>query len=1773
MWAAEFKGFQYTWLDDKQEVLYGMRFVNKNDMQKLVSEIYVNGKSLYIVPNPVVVNEVPGWTEGIFDSSNEVNLGVYGHVLWWRRNKVESENVTLIAWTDNTVRTWNDNAAFLWWDGNKHIGKSGWTPVVVVWWQKNEVWDDHDGVALIWWKGNKVGESVSNAFLLWWRDNYVEDNIKNVIVWWQKVDVNSTDNIFVYSNDSSSTFTPKSSNAFYLNMGKGVGINTDASDKWLAVKGPVSLGEIDITKETCDSDNLWVEWSYQWCVVWCTKASMEAEDGSKWEMLDRGQKCLDICAVSSDCIYEKDEEIPPKPDYKAFCTEWVDTDGAELCFPDELSGYQNVIFETSLVDNGNCDMAKGENKCVYQCKSGYHLAKDITQASNLGEDKGKIKCFKDCDLTELLSDDWKNEDWSPIILKHNQTITAYNKEVVECSYDRYGELKRTIDPKYTLKDYLDDGFGRKVPIKWIALDNAPKSLSYRYKLPEHCGNNAHKQKLVCANETLYILSSDGKTATTKLAKDPWSLGDGYLWYQHEGYIYKTCTTTGYICDTSEGNYQWSKDDILGTLDDTVTERKTEDRAQFDWRRWKYKLCLDYRWVAPETCEQVDTLNSTKTVHDVHYKFMWCQTNDGYRPFTGDDWVVRCMKQCSVQAFDSKWIQKTIIRKHKGNYEFYLSWSETCTGVCESQRFECNDGTFYQSWYDGNYSKTREKLNYKYSECGLHDNMCNTDEYNVTASVYEQWKDYWTYISCDDHLNSSPKWRNHKDPTLDTKYNKQCVEDITHYKLVDCNPGYHTEDNERCILNVWDEPCENKPNNSHWVRETQVLSNYPWSNLITKYLDNKLSAGKYLRRWDESCDWNGPKDSCKTDELQDGNEGEVIPGEACKWECNTWYRNNGGYCQKIDTSCQYPEDNQNACMNTEPYACKDQEHTSIENQKLDSDGVTWRWDCVNGIESDRKSCMLCKDGYHIEWGKCVKNIDGECNNNLSPDSSIDYACNHWTPVDKNSTDPEKYTWDCAGTPTNYDAPNVPLRKPWPDCSAAEDDYGCYKCKVGYHKTSTYGECEINECSKQNEPEWEGVIKWEWIPATNNKGWNHVNSTNLWPCEWTCEKWYVQNGNSCRPVKCTWDGFDTTTATQITTIEGADTDVPHTVYDDEATARNNYCAWVCKEGYVKDGNSCRPVKCTWDGFNPTKARQVTTIDGSDADVEHKLYKDEDTAKGHYCAWVCNDDHKLNAAWNDCVEKSSMCGFDPGKCIIDSESVTVDYTYSNHKWTRNCPNIATPCNMCDEENWYEPDGNGNCVEKNNYRWRCLGSCERRLQTNTPGSNSVECETQDKSRCNWGCEWRNYWWAKCIKESSDCGSYNSSLIGGDCIVDDSNCSNEEKPMCIVPDPNKVWPVAHVKNSISANPMKVVAYINGKEYKAFCQVSKWWSNSCSFSGEKLTPGDNYTIIIYPIYEDWSLWAKCNLEPSGVENRIDQRWWMWWSNVGGVRQGYVWNCEDELPRCAFNGSYCSRWTKVEGYLMTYWEHWECKGMWKYSNESKECELNWNCSGSCSWDWSAGCGDDGAPLYPNNGKWYAWFWEMTCKNAGYMVNYWSNGENNGFEPCRLSSELLQSPYNLVPLCSGRYGWCAKWTANLYCTIKDSWNSNTYYNNEAINKCGTSGISKPSCESSSVAWPFGVWGSSGKCQAKANAVHSNWCAAVYPNWITPYNGSSWISGSSSTAWWNSYCSNQKTQAACQDVKVASMCVSNCNGPSWVPVFVFNVPWSQGSNISLTDCCEWR
>ena len=375
-WADD---ITFTWLDEKAEVLYEINFVKQYNASANISKMYASWGNLYSTPAPLIVKT------NVNHNQNTISNDKYGHILWWRENNLHSNNVTLIWWKSNEIYESNNNATFLWWIGN-HLGdgNSITVPTVFIWWKSNTFNPLQTSWAnlFIWWEGNMLEEE--NPYwisYLWWKSISSIQDIKNIIAWWNNILIEKN-NIFAYSN-SYEQFIPKTNNAFYLDVIWWVWFNRPSANEWLAVSWAVSIWEID-QNAACDDNTLWVIWSYNGCLVWCTHASRTAEYpymGAR-ELLDLSNECKTTCKnwkynySRNKCLYtwENNNSINNSSnDYTSFCLTWnsiYNFDNTVLCY-DQIDYYKNVVFEATLT--GTCSSNR-ENICEYKCKTWYDLS-------------------------------------------------------------------------------------------------------------------------------------------------------------------------------------------------------------------------------------------------------------------------------------------------------------------------------------------------------------------------------------------------------------------------------------------------------------------------------------------------------------------------------------------------------------------------------------------------------------------------------------------------------------------------------------------------------------------------------------------------------------------------------------------------------------------------------------------------------------------------------------------------------------------------------------------------------------------------------------------------------------------------------------------------------------------------------------------------------------------------------------------------------------------------------------------------------------------------------------------------------------------------------------------------------------------------------------------------------------------------------------------------------------------------------------------------------
>jgi len=901
----EITEFDYTWLDNKVEVLYGMRFLDPSDFTKVVNSIYMSGSSLYISPNPVIVN----------GSNNTVDTGVYSHILWWENNEVYSNNITLIAWSNNKIHDWNDNASVLWWNGNEVMPwKSGWIPTILVGWESNVMGTGHDGNILIWWRNNTIwasgdpyADDVSGSVVLWWEWNAIGLDSYNVMIWWNKVLVQGKHNIFVYSN-MGDWFSPLSHNAFYLNVVSGAWINTGWIE-WLSVGGAVSIWRVNINIDDCTEDNLWVIWSYSGCLVWCTKAWFGA--GKKWELLDQWNECAEICENNSGHCLNQDVEVVNVEDYDAQCTTWVvNTGNAHLCI-DDLDSYKNVIFESSLIDSDE-ECPTGQNICVYQCNEGYHLTWDSEW----------IGCYSDCKLP------WDETE----TIKHNETVFGYNIENVSCSNDVY------VFPLETEIINLWKPYFKYTKINITKNDISYPNRAKNGKSYESCGNYDHKKTLICYKWKLYL------TLTGNDGKPDFSTAE-----EAKKYNQKSCNLHNYECDTSV--YSLTSGDILNVRDDgpfNDGSREVADRGILTWRKWLYEACIDF--MAPDSSINWEHC-STWTYH---YHFIRCM--DGYT--RGEDNI--CRKDCSLKG--KNWNE---LYHNDDEVIGYQVTSAQCPDECTWSNLVCNDG----DWHIG--SKTGLlATGIWYNYCNWGKKTCDKGTYNVTQTIHDQYSGDSIYTGC-----VSYNVNGNKCSTGDTNYKLiNCRTDnhtenmrwcISNTKEEQCKEEWKPENSNYVIVNVpitwsgsWNTGHWSTPRDCRWVCKDGYTTGSDGKSCVLAECWKELNTCKngVNATWvwsDDSASWW--KCGSKTCSLCKDGYHPVGSGDTPP------------YCEK----------NENGVCWTKHYNCESWKKN--ERNEWLSWWVAYSWDClgIGSGTTDDLWCVECAEWYLQDGKTCKKVENGVC----------------------------------------------------------------------------------------------------------------------------------------------------------------------------------------------------------------------------------------------------------------------------------------------------------------------------------------------------------------------------------------------------------------------------------------------------------------------------------------------------------------------------------------------------------------------------------------------------------------------------------------------------------------------------------------------------------------------------------------------------------------------------------------------------------------------------
>lgn len=1578
VWAAssnpsEYSQFQYSWTDDKVEVLYNLQFSKPEQLSGFVGEMYTDkNNDFYITSTPITVNESGVKAEDV----NEVDKWLYSNILGWHKNKVHSNYVTTIWWEENVIATWNPNAVIFWWKNNEISWSAAWNPSAIVWWHHNLIKGGHNWNTIIWWHDNSISWSVSNSFILGWISNKIVSDkwINNVIVWGSYVTVDTWD-VFVFSD---SAFKPEGAKTFYLNVSQWLWINAQSAGKWVTVNGPVKFGEIDITKPEypCDSNHYGIIWSWNGCLVWCTPTT--AVEG-KWDLLDRWERCQKDCDSPEYINYcsQKKPEVDEPEAYSGFCTDGVNTSNASPCTPvwDEV---KDVVFETALINSeqysGTCPGSGAVNKCIYQCNSGYYLTGDSTHSSSLGSNGGKIGCYSICDLSTALWSEWVDDKGNPIILKHNEMVTGYNTNETTCARDN----------PYTNKD------------NWTAGE----------PFPEHCGNNQHKKPLVCVNWHMEIAEDfNNPKSKNQNAVAKW-------------YIHRNCAVHEFTCDTTPGKFDLRRDYITTTLlDNSIVKDTPKDRDKMIWTRWTYKLCLDYDVLASPLNEKVPW-NETCNVHlwnnkpyVEHYKFEGC--NAGYhrstRPGETDKYI--CRKDCVIDTnmgkktvYDNKSIilYKWLSNKCEDNK--WVPWQY----ICQEHTFTCDDGEWKveDRPYIGQYTYTT--CTQQWVECPWYDVPAN--KINREHTTY-QWPCHRWYAFNNGTKNVPTKKYETQGGEVNgyskkdyTSIQDPCIDWWDYYLLEKCDPCWHTTNDEYC-------------NQYDVIKGSTCSSSEAWK--IVKWYTYSL--------------WN-------TSSWRDGKM-------ETRWKC--------------DSYCDYDNDYYD-CGSS---CCKNKTISEIQ-ESCDSKPEGWTWlrvEVVNTTHSDG-SQWFYYDVYSTTGSNSWFVVDSTdecfkwCGSTNGRGETLRRA--------GTSCELKYQYYKCVGTlpahaevvSSNYHRGTVPMEyyynKKGGDCA--------FRCVDGYEYDSTYGAC-LDEA-------WQCGAKCSHDVSFDPNGWTIKGSVpsevgcpetiHMPDVERSCHKflWWDDWSNGGYYYKI-WQSYSVTTNISFTAQWERDTSLPG-------------CDFDCldpKPSFDSKTMERSNKKPEWDG------QQWTNVNSTNSNGELQA-----------CQWRCKPGYILGSDGLSCVEKpcqtSTTQTDNPPTSDVGIVKWPGTYVWTDTRtWRRITSWTPVACQWrCDTENNYEwVASEGKCVLIVDAGCGPTAADPKHYQC-TSGATAAS-PTPISHGWTWDCKWTNNRKVSCL----ECEEwYKKDTTNKKCDV--YECDKKTEPSG---DGVLKWPNTYTGKNVVVN--KVWNYLSGNVTAAELKACEWrcldWfvrsGNSCipSLQAKCSKPEEHYHCE-----DDTTMEAKNPQELR--DSSLKLAWWTWNCAPKSGTTGDIAEClecnepmwfkevevngkrtcvKDQDGKCAYDWSYCSAWTSGLVTDITWnwkkiWKHWICEGIGNWKNA--ECQVTWECGGSCSYYGDAGCrGAMGSDIYPNNGAGYAWFNKSDCESAGYRKM-----SGGGIEPCYLTNPMA-SPYNLIPNCSGTYGSCAKWTADLQCIQGAGVKAKTYHGKEAIEQCSAISDMKPNCTDSEPVKP--------------------------------------------------------------------------------------------------------
>jgi len=1174
----------YDWLEDRDEVVYEVLFIETDENKQLTeddfSNVYKKGKSLYITPKNVVVtldlDENPEMAVYVNRINKQNGEYVYGHVLWWISNTLSSNNVTLIGWIGNTVGANTSNSAVLWWKRNSVDNGSKDNSVVLVGWEWNTITNNNKWDVIIWWKSNTIWSSASDVAILWWVWSTVEWS--NTIVWWSSVTVTgNVENVFAFSNKglqitSQDDWSWPESKAFYLDVANGAWINVKPGTEWIDVGWAVGIGVIDMDSDDaeCNQDSYGLQWTYEWCLMWCTK--------NGWELLDGSDECQLTCEELkqirenlgiNDTICTKDCSDPEfaqqHPDFCPDPAPWecvwgLETDPVRMhpCTDKGREKYLGILFEKDFIDSGDTcpspdgkDSRFGDNKCIYQCNSDYHRKENIVDMQPKYK-PGVRWCFKNCSRNGKT-------------IEHGAISTWYSKDKESCAYG-------------------DDD------------DKDPKSVYT-------CG--LYEAPLMCVDGTLYTIKKDewGKDIPDK---------------EDTEHQFANCTLDSYTCDKSK--YTLSTSEITSSpFSDSLTQ--PGDRQSYEWARWTYTLCIDYDAIPNKECKEKDKnynviCNNKTTPVNIgwgKYKCAYTCTDRNGNPvphWTKDvaykaaqvncEWPIpnpnNSCETVNVQCEDGKWLELdgawNLTSKENSIWNCETITSPRCEGFWFPSRkynalimfHDSSQQEFYEScgfnnsngkWCEGaiKYKFSCAKDGYTHNTVDFQDTglvdvcekiptcgkpksgkECNDwdlvdgsfEEKVVNWLTWHQWQCKWAYgtiVPCEKFFecsNTAPSWDGiiltQKYPTTDEEAKKWSYSSSSQANLkaceFTCGEWYH--------INGDKTGCD--PNKCKWEKPAGTTAN-----------SDKKPASHNSVSW--TCDATSTDActySCQGTDVCNSNKNGCESENKCQWS----------YPSGATPSTVKPSNNTTSwkCSTSLTNACT---YTCPKNQKCSNTG------CVD-IPPDEEDCAgndPDKNGWAIKWPSTYKftgsekvwGIPNPVPSNLDDLKACEYVCkecyyNHgWICVGNSY----EITYDCNGWSGNPWKSGVNYYDGWlilkgDVCSKSNKTFVWWAASATANgptwltwtvytwctTITLYAVYNDNTCGGKM-PEWSAYKTWSstyaaWHTPTS---WTYTSSSKPGACQYTCDtdvaSWNgstcVEGSKSCGGKMPEWSAYKTWSST--------------------------------------------------------------------------------------------------------------------------------------------------------------------------------------------------------------------------------------------------------------------------------------------------------------------------------------------------------------------------------------------------------------------------------------------------------------------------------------------------------------------------------------------------------------------------------------------------------------------------------------------------------------------